>query len=53
MLAYRMRIVVRNSPTLILAELTWEDAAALRAWYGNAASNAEKAMALAVIRQAR
>lgn len=53
MLAYRMRIVVRNSPTHSLAELTWEDAAALRAWYGNAASNAEKAMALAVIRQAK
>ena len=48
-----MRIVVRNSPTHSLAELTEEDAAALRAWYGDAASNAEKAIALAVIRQAK
>ncbi|NTA14036.1 hypothetical protein [Agrobacterium tumefaciens] len=48
-----MRIVVRNGPAHGLAELTEEEAAALRAWYGNAASNAEKSIALAVIRQAK
>lgn len=48
-----MRIVVRNGPAHSLAELTEEEAAALRAWYGDAASNAEKAIALAVIRQAK
>ncbi len=48
-----MRIVVRNGPAHCLAELTEEEAAALRAWYGDAASNADKAIALAVIRQAK
>ncbi|MBO9111893.1 MULTISPECIES: hypothetical protein [Rhizobium/Agrobacterium group] len=48
-----MRIVVRNSPGNGLAELTATEAAALRAWYGDAASNEEKAIALAAIRQAR
>lgn len=48
-----MRIVVRNSPIHSLAELTEEEAAALRAWYGDSASKAEKTIALAVIRQAK
>lgn len=48
-----MRIVVRNSPAHSLAELTDEEAAALRAWYGDSASKAEKAIALTVIRQAK
>jgi hypothetical protein len=34
-----MRIVVRNSPSHILAVLTEREAVALRAWYGNAASS--------------
>lgn len=48
-----MRVVVRNSPAHALADHSEEEAAALRAWYGDAASNAEKAIALAVIRQAK
>ncbi|MCR6727694.1 hypothetical protein [Agrobacterium fabrum] len=48
-----MRIVVRNSSAHVLADLSGEEAVALRAWYGDAASNAEKAIALAVIRQAK
>ncbi|MGP4727210.1 hypothetical protein ACSV5S_21300 [Agrobacterium deltaense] len=48
-----MRIVVRNSPGHVLAELPETEAAALRAWYGDAASNGEKAIALAAIRRAR
>jgi len=48
-----MRIVVRNGPAHSLAELTEEEAAALRAWYGDSASSGEKAIALAVIRRAK
>lgn len=46
-----MRIVVRNSPAHALAELTEREALALRAWYGNAASNEDEAIALATIRR--
>lgn len=48
-----MRIVVRNSPTHMLAELTDSEAVALRAWYGNAASSADEAVALSVIRRVK
>lgn len=48
-----VRIVVRNSPAHMLAELTEQEAAALRAWYGDAASKEDEAIALAVIRRAR
>lgn len=48
-----MRIVVRNSPAHPLAELTGREAAALRAWYGNAAYNEDEAIALSVIRRAK
>ncbi|MEN0117803.1 MAG: hypothetical protein AAGD15_13810 [Agrobacterium cavarae] len=48
-----MRIVVRNSPTHVLAELPHNEAVALRAWYGNAASNADEAIALSVIRRVK
>ncbi len=48
-----MRIVVRNSPTHALAELSDREAVALRAWYGNAASNDDEAIALAVIRRVK
>lgn len=48
-----MRIVVRNSPTHVLTELSDREAVALRAWYGNAASNADEAIALSVIRRVK
>ncbi|QPB24268.1 hypothetical protein [Rhizobium sp. 007] len=48
-----MRIVVRNSPAHALAELTEREATALRAWYGNAASNEDEAIALAIIRRVK
>lgn len=48
-----MRIVVRNSPAHALGELTEREAAALRAWYGDAASNEDEAIALAVIRRVK
>ncbi len=48
-----MRIVVRNSPAHALADLTEREAAALRAWYGDAASNEDEAIALTVITRAR
>ena len=48
-----MRIVVRNSPTHALAELSDREAVALRAWYGNAASRDDEATALAVIRRVK
>jgi hypothetical protein len=48
-----MRIVVRNSPTHALAELSDREAVALRAWYANAASNDDEAIALAVIRRVK
>ncbi len=48
-----MRIVVRNSPSHELDTLTNPEGAALRAWYGNAASREDEAAALAVIRRAK
>lgn len=48
-----MRIVVRNSPTNALAELSEDEAVALRAWYGNAASSEDEAIVLAVIRRVK
>lgn len=48
-----MRIVVRNSPSYALAELNDREAVALRAWYGNAASGADEAIAFSVIRRAK
>ena len=48
-----MRIVVRNSPGHELEALTREEASALRAWYGNAATKDDEAIALAVIRRAK
>lgn len=48
-----MRIVVRNSPAHVLTELTKREATALRAWYGDAASREDEAIALAVIRSAK
>ncbi len=48
-----MRIVVRNSPFHVLDALTGQEAAALRAWYGNASSKEDEAIALAVIRRAK
>ncbi|QWW72500.1 hypothetical protein [Rhizobium sp. WYJ-E13] len=48
-----MRIVVRNSPTHALAELSDREAVALRAWYGNAASSHDEAIALTVIRRVK
>ncbi|MCQ1768131.1 hypothetical protein NOJ28_21565 [Neorhizobium galegae] len=48
-----MRIVVRNSPAYALAEITENEAAALRAWYGNAASSEDEAIALSVIRRVK
>jgi hypothetical protein len=48
-----MRIVIRNSPAHWLVELTANEAAALRAWYGNAASKEDEAIALAVIRRVK
>jgi hypothetical protein len=48
-----MRVVVRNSPAHALAELSGEEAIALRAWYGDAASNEQNAIALSVIRRVK
>ncbi|MBY5827769.1 hypothetical protein [Rhizobium leguminosarum] len=48
-----MRIVVRNSSTHVLSELSDREAVALRAWYGNAASNDDEAIAIAVIRRVK
>lgn len=48
-----MRIVVRNSPAHVLAEISELEASALRAWYDDAASNEEKAIALSVVRRAK
>ena len=48
-----MRIVVRNSSTHKLAELTEREAVALRAWYGNASSSEDEAIALALIRRVK
>lgn len=48
-----MRIVVRNSPGHELDALTGQEGAALRAWYGNAASKEDEAIALAVIERAK
>lgn len=48
-----MRIVVRNSPSHELDTLTNHEGAALRAWYGNAASREDEVIALAVIRRAK
>jgi hypothetical protein len=48
-----MRIVVRNSPTHPLAELNEREAIALRAWYGNAASKEDEAIALAIVRRVK
>ncbi|OOO27790.1 hypothetical protein BS627_03505 [Agrobacterium salinitolerans] len=48
-----MRIVVRNSPIHALMELSDSEAIALRAWYGNAASSADEAIALSVIRHVK
>ncbi|TNM60318.1 hypothetical protein [Aliirhizobium smilacinae] len=48
-----MRIVVRNSPGHHLETLTSHEGTALRAWYGNAASREDEAVALAVIRRAK
>lgn len=48
-----MRIVVRNSPSHELDTLTRREDAALRAWYGNAASKEDEAVALAVIQRAK
>lgn len=48
-----MRIVVRNSPGHELEALTREEGSALRSWYGNAATEDDEAIALAVIRRAK
>ncbi|MBY3053723.1 hypothetical protein [Rhizobium laguerreae] len=48
-----MRIVVRNSPAYPLADLSDREATALRAWYGNAASKEDEAIALSVIKRAK
>jgi len=48
-----MRIVVRNSPAHVLADLDDGDAFALRAWYGNASSGDDEAIALSVIRRVK
>ncbi|MBY5427821.1 hypothetical protein [Rhizobium leguminosarum] len=48
-----MRIVVRNSPAYPLADLSDREATALRAWYGNAASKEDEAIALLVIKRAK
>ncbi|MHC2567751.1 hypothetical protein [Rhizobium leguminosarum] len=48
-----MRIVVRNSPVHPLADLSGREATALRAWYGNAASKEDEAIALSVIKGAK
>lgn len=48
-----MRIVVRNSPAHPLADLSGREATALRAWYGNAASKEDEAIALSVIKRAK
>ena len=48
-----MRIVVRNSSAHKLAELTEREAVALRAWYGNASSSEDEAIALAIIRRVK
>lgn len=48
-----MRIVVRNSPAHGLATLEEREAVALRAWYGNAASSEDEAIALSVIKRSR
>ncbi|MCQ1855006.1 hypothetical protein [Neorhizobium galegae] len=48
-----MRIVVRNSPAHPLADLSGREATALRAWYGNAASNEDEAISLSVIKRAK
>ncbi|MBB3659701.1 hypothetical protein FHX15_004969 [Rhizobium sp. BK650] len=48
-----MRVVVRNSPTHTLAVLEDSEAVALRAWYGNAASSDDEAIALGIIRRAK
>lgn len=48
-----MRIMVRNSPAHALGVISEREAAALRAWYGDASSNEDEAIALAVIRRAK
>jgi hypothetical protein len=48
-----MRIVVRNSPAHPVADLSDREATALRAWYGNAASKEDEAIALSVIKRAK
>jgi len=48
-----MRIVVRNSSAHGIATLEEREAVALRAWYGNAASSEDEAIALSVIKRSR
>ncbi|QKK27897.1 hypothetical protein [Rhizobium hidalgonense] len=48
-----MRIVVRNSSAHPLTDLSGREATALRAWYGNAASKEDEAIALSVIKGAK